>query len=228
MKLVSSLSYNLLFVLVDIVVSTVLYIHGNHLITFAEDIWNFDILRSTLDLWGMLLVRVSLLLGASIGVYKNQEDGPQRMRDLGTLNSLLCLVVMAYALAKLLMFSEQDGMMYEPWFLSLLIWTCVAAMGTVMMWRILSKTPRAETGEDIERLLDQAAGNSSEEEEEEECRGAKALKKGQATPGATVGRLLSYCRKDAGLLGVGLFFLLVSAVCESGLPPQLPCLCPKK
>nr|XP_023676486.1 ATP-binding cassette sub-family B member 9 [Paramormyrops kingsleyae]XP_023676487.1 ATP-binding cassette sub-family B member 9 [Paramormyrops kingsleyae] len=222
MKLVSSLSCNLLFVLVDIVVSTVLYIRGNHLITFAEDIWNFDILRSTLDLWGMLLVRVSLLLGASIGVYKNREDGPQRTQDLGTLNSLLCLVVMAYALAKLLMFSEQDGMMYEPWFLSLFIWTCVAAMGTVIMWRILSKTPRAETeeedSEDIERLLDQAAGNSSEEEEEEECRRAKVLKEGQATPGATVGRLLSYCRKDAGLLGVALFFLLVSAVCEAFIP----------
>ncbi|XP_048848960.1 ATP-binding cassette sub-family B member 9 [Brienomyrus brachyistius] len=222
MKLVSALSCNLLFVLVDIVVSTVLYIHGNHLNTFAEEVWNFDILRSTLDLWGMLLVRVSLLLGASIGLYKNREDGPQRTKDLGTLNSLLCLVVMAYALAKLLMFSEQGAMMYEPWFLSLFIWTCVAAMGTVFMWRILSKTPRAEMGggdsEGIERLLDQAAGNSSEEEEEEECSGAKVLKKGQPTAGATVGLLLSYCRKDAGLLGAALFFLLVSAVCEAFIP----------
>lgn len=36
--------------------------------------------------------------------------------------------------------------------------------------------------------------------------------------GATLGRLLTYCKKDGGLLSVAFLFLLISAVCEAFIP----------
>uniref|UniRef100_A0A8C9T1B5 ABC-type oligopeptide transporter ABCB9 n=1 Tax=Scleropages formosus TaxID=113540 RepID=A0A8C9T1B5_SCLFO len=192
MRFAAALSCNLLFVLTDIVVSTVLYTRGSQLYVFAQDLWRFDILHSALDLWGILLIRASLLLGACIGVLKNREDGPRRVSDLGTLNSLLCLVIMAYALVKLLLFSEQGTQMYDPWFLSLFSWTCTSAVVTMCAWSLLASSTLA-------------ASEPSEETEKSASR-------------ATVGRLLSYCKKDGGLLSVAFLFLLLSAVCEAFIP----------
>ncbi|KAI1900942.1 hypothetical protein AGOR_G00055020 [Albula goreensis] len=152
---------------------------------------DFDVFRSVFDLWGTLLVRVCLLLGASIGVSWNNADGPQRVSMLETLSDLLCLVVTAYALAKLLLFSEQGSLMYDPWFL---IPNVVAGLG--------------EGCEESDGLINQVV------EEEEEIPGEKE----EPHSGATVGRLLSYCKKDALLLGIAFLFLLLSAVCEAFIP----------
>uniref|UniRef100_A0A8C7D633 ABC-type oligopeptide transporter ABCB9 n=1 Tax=Oncorhynchus kisutch TaxID=8019 RepID=A0A8C7D633_ONCKI len=177
----------LLFILVDVIVTTVLYLHGCQTAIFTEDVQNFDILHSVLDLWGTMLVRVCLLLGASIGVLWNRVDGPCRVSALGTLTLLICLTVSTYALAKLLMLSEQGDLAHQPWFLSLFSWTCVSVLGTVLLWRLLGRT---------ERLVEADQKNS----------------------GATLGRLLSYCSKYAGLLSVAFLFLLISAVCEAFIP----------
>uniref|UniRef100_A0A8C9WDM2 ABC-type oligopeptide transporter ABCB9 n=1 Tax=Scleropages formosus TaxID=113540 RepID=A0A8C9WDM2_SCLFO len=192
MRFAAALSCNLLFVLTDIVVSTVLYTRGSQLYVFAQDLWRFDILHSALDLWGILLIRASLLLGACIGVLKNREDGPRRVSDLGTLNSLLCLVIMAYALVKLLLFSEQGTQMYDPWFLSLFSWTCTSAVVTMCAWSLLASSTLAAT--------------------------SRKGKNAESASRATVGRLLSYCKKDGGLLSVAFLFLLLSAVCEAFIP----------
>uniref|UniRef100_A0A8C7DCR6 ABC-type oligopeptide transporter ABCB9 n=1 Tax=Oncorhynchus kisutch TaxID=8019 RepID=A0A8C7DCR6_ONCKI len=177
----------LLFILVDVIVTTVLYLHGCQTAIFTEDVQNFDILHSVLDLWGTMLVRVCLLLGASIGVLWNRVDGPCRVSALGTLTLLICLTVSTYALAKLLMLSEQGDLAHQPWFLSLFSWTCVSVLGT-----------------------GDGGGNRS-----------RASRKGtedQKNSGATLGRLLSYCSKYAGLLSVAFLFLLISAVCEAFIP----------
>uniref|UniRef100_A0A8C8MKX5 ABC-type oligopeptide transporter ABCB9 n=1 Tax=Oncorhynchus tshawytscha TaxID=74940 RepID=A0A8C8MKX5_ONCTS len=176
----------LLFILVDVIVTTVLYLHGCQTAIFTEDVQNFDILHSVLDLWGTMLVRVCLLLGASIGVLWNRVDGPCRVSALGTLTLLICLTVSTYALAKLLMLSEQGDLAHQPWFLSLFSWTCVSVLGTVLLWRLLGRAPNTKHGEKKRR--------------------------------ATLGRLLSYCSKYAGLLSVAFLFLLISAVCEAFIP----------
>ncbi|MFT7808357.1 ATP-binding cassette sub-family B member 9 [Arapaima gigas] len=219
MQFVAALNCNLLFILVDIVVSTVLYARGSHIYVFANDLWKFDIFRSTLDLWGTLLVRVSLLLGACIGVLRNREDGPRRVSHLATLSSLLCLVIMAYALIKLLLFSEQGALMYDPWFLSLFSWSCFSAFVTMCMWNLLaSNTPAThQAREGTESLVNHISSNTSDEEEEnseDEKETRRTDKTPESASGATVGRLLSYCKKDAGLLVVAFFFLLLSSVCE--------------
>ena len=60
-------------------------------------------------------------------------------------------------------------------------------------------------------------GRAEEEEEEVESERKKEEEEEEmkSGSGATLGRLLSYCRKDGGLLSVAVLFLLVSAVCES-------------
>ncbi|KAM9547779.1 ABC-type oligopeptide transporter ABCB9 [Salvelinus alpinus] len=235
MEVIVVVSCILLFILVDVIVTTVLYLHGCQTAIFTEDVQNFDILHSVLDLWGTMLVRVCLLLGASIGVLWNRVDGPCRVSALGTLTLLICLTISTYALAKLLMLSEQGDLAHQPWFLSLFSWTCVSVLGTVLLWRLLGRSPNTVTDgegdgggsvcEETERLVEAAGENGTEEVEEQQKHGEKkrsrASRKGtedQKNSGATLGRLLSYCSKYAGLLSVAFLFLLISAVCEAFIP----------
>uniref|UniRef100_A0A671Q422 ATP-binding cassette, sub-family B (MDR/TAP), member 9 n=1 Tax=Sinocyclocheilus anshuiensis TaxID=1608454 RepID=A0A671Q422_9TELE len=216
MRVAVIISGNLVFTLVDIVVTTVLYVHGSSLDIFSDELEDFDIHRSTLDLWGTVLIRASLLFGATIGVFYNRTDGPQRVSNLGTLVSFICLTNMTYALAKLLMLSEEGALMYDPWFLSLFSWTCASAIGIMISWKKLSQTPNSvserEDSEETERLVDGI------ETEDESSKKSRKSRKEQPHSGATISRLLSYCKKDSGLLAIALFFLLLSAVCEAFIP----------
>ncbi|KAI3372241.1 hypothetical protein L3Q82_022748 [Scortum barcoo] len=83
--------------------------------------------------------RASLLLGASIGVSWNREDGPSRVTALATLILLICMIVITYALAKLLMLSELGPLTQRPWLLSLICWTCVSSLGVMLPWRLLGE-----------------------------------------------------------------------------------------
>ncbi|XP_035291591.1 ATP-binding cassette sub-family B member 9 [Anguilla anguilla] len=229
MRTAAAVCCSLLLVLADVVVTTVLYVRGSHPAVFAEDARDFDVFRSVLDLWGLLLVRASLLVGGAVGVSRNRADGPGRASALGPVCDLLCLVVTAYALAKLLVFSEQGSLVYDPWFLGLFGWTCGSAVGTACLWRLLARSRDAVADggggrgggkEESERLVDPAAAEEEVDEEapgEEEEEERKGAKDGPHS-GATVGRLLSYCRKDAGLLTVAFIFLLLSAICEAFIP----------
>ncbi|MEQ2280346.1 hypothetical protein AMECASPLE_018779 [Ameca splendens] len=214
----------LLYVVLDSVITTVLYIKGTQLSSFARDVLDFNILTSALDLWGIVLLRASLLLGASIGVSWNKEDGPPRVAQVTTVILLFCMVIITYALAKLLMLTELEPLSQQPWFLSLIGWTCASSLGVVLLWRQLGRvsssvkalTIRNSRGgggrvsEDAEKLVETA------DEEEEEVGGRKEEE--MVSSRATLGRLLSYCRKDVGLLSLAVLFLLVSAVCEAFIP----------
>lgn len=216
-------SLTVLYVLLDIVITTVLYTHGSHLTIFKKDALNFNILQSSLDLWGTVLLRVSLLLGASIGVSWNREDGPPRVAKLTTLILFICLSLITYTLAKLLMLSELGPLSQRPWLLSLICWTCASSLGVMLLWGRLGKesssvsSRSSERGgsEDREKLVETAG----EEEQEVGCERKKKKEEGKqekekTNSGATLGRLLKYCRKDGKLLSVAILFLLISAVCE--------------
>ncbi|KAM6930812.1 ABC-type oligopeptide transporter ABCB9 [Xenentodon cancila] len=206
-----------LFISLDSVITTVLYMHGSHTSIFIKDALDFNILQSAFDLWGAVLLRASLLLGAVIGVSWNKEDGPARVSKLFTLILLFCMVNITYALAKLLMLSERESLSSQPWFLSLVAWTCASSLGVLLLWRQLgtesnsvvsNRSGRGHSGggsgsEDTEKLVETAG----EEEEKKDI-----------NSGATLGRLLAYCRKDAGLLSLATLFLLISAVCEAFIP----------
>uniref|UniRef100_A0A669D507 Uncharacterized protein n=1 Tax=Oreochromis niloticus TaxID=8128 RepID=A0A669D507_ORENI len=176
------------FVLLDVVNPTVHYAHGSQLSTFAEDALNFNILQSALDIWGTVLLRASLLLGASLEVTWNKVDGPQRVAKSTSLILLICLIVITYTLAKLLMLTKVRTLSIndQPWLLSLICWTCASSLGVMLLWRWLGKQ---ELGSERKKGKDSSSG-------------------------ATLGRLLNYCKKDAELLSVAVLFLLISAVCE--------------
>ncbi|KAL6466005.1 hypothetical protein MHYP_G00261380 [Metynnis hypsauchen] len=221
MRLWVAVGCNLVFILVDSVISTVLYVQGSTTDVFADDVQDFDMHHSVLDLWGTLLVRICLLLGGSIGVVWNKSDGPKRAACLDTPVVLTGLVILTYALAKLLVFSEQGDLVYDPWFLGLFSWTAVAAVATMFLWKLLAMlsdhgVADGEESEEREQLVDER----DEVEEEEGGMSGKGWKgaKKQPNSGATLGQLLSYCKKDSGLLTIAFFFLLLSAVCESFIP----------
>lgn len=219
-----AVSVTVLYVLLDVVVTTVLYTHGAHLSIFKKDVLNFTIFQSAVDLWGTVLLRASLLLGASIGVAWNREDGPPRVAKLTTLILFICLVIITYTLAKLLMLTEVGPLTHQPWILSLICWTCASTLGALLPWRLLGKESKSAQrrssssgggSEDTEKLMEVAG----EEEQEVGCERKKSSEEGsqekeQMSSGATLGRLLAYCRKDGGLLSVATLFLLIAAVCE--------------
>ncbi len=160
-----AVSCTVLYILMDVLVTTVLYTQGSHLSTFREDALNFNILQSALDLWGTALLRASFLLGASIGVSWNREDGPSRIAKLTPLILLICLIIITYTLAKLLILMEQALFTHQPWLLSLICWTCVSSLGVTLLWKLLgriSKTTSSHSSsssagkrgsEDTEKLM---------------------------------------------------------------------------
>lgn len=216
----------LLYTLVDVVVTTVLFTHGLDFSTFKRDVLNFAIMQSAVDMWGLMLLRASFLLGASIGVLWNRVDGPQRVAKLATPVLLICMIIISYALAKLLIVSEAGPLGKQPWFLSLICWTCASTPGVLLPWTLLGRSQssssrrrrRGSSGascEDTKKLVEaasggeQVAGCDGEGPSEEDKQ-----KKEEPTSGATLGRLLSYCRKDGTLLAVAILFLIIAATCE--------------
>lgn len=196
------------YVLLDLTLTTLLYVHGSRFGLLKEEALHFNVLSSLLDLWGAALLRAAPLLGACAGVLRNGEEGPRRVARLGPAVVLLCLTVVAYAAAKLLLLSERRPLAQQPWALGLLCWTLASCLGLPLLWKLLGKvaqpagerrSSRRRGSEDTEGLV-----NSVEEEEEE----------GRHDSGATLGRLLAYSRRDAGLLSVAGLFLLISAVCK--------------
>ncbi|XP_059920892.1 ATP-binding cassette sub-family B member 9 isoform X2 [Gadus macrocephalus] len=231
MNIKISVGCTLAFTLVDLIVSTVLYCHGSRLSSFSEDLLDFNVLLSLVDLWGCVLIRACLLLGASAGVLWNRELGPRRVSQLYTLVLLVSLTLGTFALVKLLILSEREGGL-TPWFLGLFSWTCVSALGVVLLWGLLGKetVPGGGGGsgggdgggdEDRERLVDDREKEEEEKEEGEEGLGRRTGAKAgpqKTGSGATLGRLLWYCSEDVGLLSTAFLFLLISAVCEAFLP----------
>ncbi|MGH0152698.1 UNVERIFIED_CONTAM: hypothetical protein FKN15_023796 [Acipenser sinensis] len=196
--------------------TTLLYIRGVHTERFVQDLNFFDVYRSVVDLWAASLVRSSLLMGAAIGVSKNTTEGPKRVKDLETFTIVMCLLTGMYSVMKLLLYSEVMESLSDPWFLCLVTWTCVSALATFLTWKLLSLVqPVRETTlginseavspEETESLLD-SEGDSS-----------KGAKKDTESP-ATIGRLLSYSKHDAALLGLAFLFLIVAAVGETFIP----------
>lgn len=217
----------LAYVLLDVVITTVLYIHGSQLSIIKEELLDFNIQWSLLDLWGTALLRSALLLGACIGVSWNREEGPRRVDKVTPAVVLMCAMVVTYALAKLLLLTELRPLAQQPWALSLLCWTFASSLGLLLPWSLLGKVPEPRRGHssrsgsgDSEKLVDtESEGENSTEGRSQEH---------HPNSGATLGRLLAYSRKDGGLLSVAVLFLLISAVCkwDLGTVTNRKALCP--
>ncbi|KAM9810752.1 ABC-type oligopeptide transporter ABCB9 [Neosynchiropus ocellatus] len=205
-----SVSLSLLFVLLDVVVTTVLYMHGFQLDLFKNEILDFSVLRCTVDVWGTVLLRACLLLGASVGVAWNWTEGPPRVAQFTTVVLLTCLSVITFALTKMLILSEVEALSHQPWQLSLVLWTCASSLVVMVLWNYLGTVSTSDTGEqadDTEKLLETAGDEEKSTKQRD-----------PSSSGATLGRLLRHCSKDSGVLSVAFIFLIVAAVCDAFIP----------
>ncbi|KAJ0019069.1 hypothetical protein NQD34_006638, partial [Periophthalmus magnuspinnatus] len=172
-----------------------------------------------LALWGCSWLRSSLLIGACLGVMCNRQDGPRRISRSAPAALLVAMVMVTFAVAALLALTEVDSLKNQAWEMGLISWTCISSVGLVLMWRLLGdardtvrnmniyKTGAKVLGQNQDQNQDQSQSSPGAKEEPEET-----------NSGATLGRLLCYCRKDSGLLTVATLFLLISAVCEAFIP----------
>lgn len=205
------------FALLDLAITTVLYTHGLDFSHFRSDTLDFSMTRSSLDVWAATPLRAALLLGASLGVLWNWQDGPQRVARLFTPVLLLCMMLVSYSLAKLLLRAEEGPLGQQPWFLSLVCWSCASTAGLLLPWSLLGRSSssgmnsgrkRSESitthcSEDTKNLVEAASGEEPEVVEKQKVE--------EVSSRATLGRLLAYCRKDGALLFVAFFFLCVAA-----------------
>lgn len=206
--------------LLDLLLSTLLFTRGFDFGVFASACVRFDVRRSLLDVWGWAPLRAALLLGAALGVLRNRRDGPRRAAASVHAAVFVSMVGVTYAAAKALALTEERPLTEQPWELSLVLWSCAADLGLAVLWSELGKvqqeSPAAPSSDDTERLLD-APQDQSGSKVQDQGPGAEQ-EPDNTNSGATLGRLLWYCRKDASLLTVATLFLLISAVCEAFIP----------
>ncbi|XP_004385033.1 ABC-type oligopeptide transporter ABCB9 isoform X2 [Trichechus manatus latirostris] len=201
MRLWKAVVVTLAFMSMDVGVTTAIYVLSHLDRSLLEDIRDFNVFDSVLDLWAACLYRSCLLLGATIGVAKNSALGPQRLRASWPVITLVCLGVGIYTMVKLLLFSEVRRPIQDPWFWALFVWTYVSLAASFLLWWLLSTVrpdaeapePGAGVGAEAEGLAEQASG-------------------------ATLQKLLSYTKPDMAFLVAASFFLIVAALGETFLP----------
>ncbi|XP_006865439.1 PREDICTED: ATP-binding cassette sub-family B member 9 isoform X1 [Chrysochloris asiatica] len=199
MRLWKAVALTLAFMSMDISVTTAIYVLSLSDRSLLEDIRDFNVFDSLLDLWATCLVRSCLLLGVTIHMAKNIALGPQRLRASWPVITLMCLGVGIYAMVKLLLFSEVRSHIQDPWFWALFVWTYVSLAASFLLWWLLSMVrPDAESlepgvGDEAEGFAEQASG-------------------------ATLKKLLACTKPDMALLIVGAFFLIIAALGETFLP----------
>lgn len=210
--------------LLDLILSTLLFTRGFDFAVFASSCVRFDMRRSLLDVWAWAPLRVGLLLGAALGVMWNRRDGPWRAAASVYATVFVSMVGVTYAAAKALALTEERPLTEQPWELSLVLWSCAADLGLAVLWRELGKVhqecPAAQSN-DTERLLDASqdqSGSKVQDQDPLQTGPGPEQEPDNTNSGATLGRLLWYCRKDASLLTVATLFLLISAVCEAFIP----------
>lgn len=215
---------SLLFAFLDFLVSSLLFTKGFSLAVFLSSCATFDPARSLLDLWLWAWLRGALVLGAVLGVVWNRREGPGRAASSVTAVVFVSMVNGTHAVAKALVLTELDSLLKQPWELGLVVWSCVASVGVSLLWRELGNTQVSSpppSSEDRERLLDPCQDQTGSKARDQDCnqtRPGAEEEPEESNSGATLGRLLCYCRKDASLLTVATLFLLISAVCEAFIP----------
>ncbi|XP_050780258.1 ABC-type oligopeptide transporter ABCB9 isoform X4 [Gopherus flavomarginatus] len=212
MRVWKAVACTLAFTGVDVLVTTLLYVHSRSGKDIVQDLKHFNVFNSMLDVWGTCLYRSCLLLGAAIGVARNSTYGPKRLRASQTFITLVCLLAGIYTLVKLLLYSEVRKTIRDPWFWSLFAWTYVSLAATSCLWQLLSSVTSSR------EVLGVSSESRAEAEEICDPSPVTVQEKREEVSGATIHKLLSYTKPDALFLGIATFFLLVAALGETFLP----------
>ncbi|CAL1615051.1 unnamed protein product [Knipowitschia caucasica] len=184
--------------------------------------------RLVLALWGSVLLRSCLLLGACVGVAFNRVEGPGRVSWSSPAVHFVAMGIVTMAVSTLLVLTEVDSLKNQAWELGLISWSCASSVGLVALWSLLGNTQAEATSpssqaEDTERLLDPPQDQTrskvlDQSQDPDQSSPENESESEKASSGATLGRLLWYCKEDGGLLSVATLFLLISAICEAFIP----------
>lgn len=197
------ISCTVLFTACDLTVSTLLYICTCKKASIIQDIVQFDIFNSMVDVWGTSLLRTIISLGAVLGVVWNQINGPRRLLATLTFMTLVCYLIASYTIIKLLLYSEEEKPVQDPWFWSLVVWTWVSSAITLLAWKQMGEMiPCTQEGRSYSEVFEDQEGRQKPAEAESE------------PSGATVGRLLSYSKQDSAYLLIAFLFLLLCTLGE--------------
>ncbi|OCU02034.1 ATP-binding cassette sub-family B member 9 isoform X1 [Xenopus laevis] len=196
----------LTFTACDFLLSSILYIRSCKKPRIIQDVVGFDMFHSVLDVWGTSILRVCICSGAVIGVLSNRQQGPKRLKVSIIAITLLCYLIAVYTLIKLLLYSEYEKPVKDPWFWGLLAWTWIASAGTHCSWIQMSKIPSKWAKC---RLHSHSNGDQDQKHNDDQKQKAKTK-----VSRANIGKLLSYSKQDAVYLILAFVFLLLCTLGE--------------
>lgn len=155
--------------ILDVVITTVTFCKGNKFYdTLSHALTGYSFTNSVFELWLLVIVRNSVIIGSVIGVCFGREIGLSRIRSKNTLILSLSGLQCMFTLIKLLCVSERVEFIHNLWFWLLFSWTLVSSVLLYIEWAIFgrvkfSRTTRGlninnpESKEEHEPLLNGAA-----------------------------------------------------------------------
>ncbi|XP_070548799.1 ABC-type oligopeptide transporter ABCB9-like isoform X2 [Ptychodera flava] len=220
--------------LLDVGITTVLFVHGDQFHKFVTEVYQFSYKDCFVDIWFLSPLRFSIIFGACIAVHCNGRNAAPRLQN--SKNYILTIggLMFLYLIIKLLIYSKLDKKLNEPWFWGLFAWTTVAALLPYACWRILSRIKpktlnlhiNAEDGtfHENEKLLHNHVGDDadlkgydSDSDSDDGSQDGKDQKKKKLQTGSLL-RLLSYSAPDWSFLLSGILALLATSAGEIFLP----------
>lgn len=168
------LASTILFSIVDLVVTTVIYGHGtDYRRQFLKDFYLYKFPLSMIELWVFALARTSILLGGSLGFICKPNAAVDRFSCVKPLMSMVLVLMWLYTMTKLLAFTEEENDLKKPWFWSLFCWTHVGLFGVSIFWSRIAKIkpikPKRQGGNinvntDEESLIENSSNEGGDEE----------------------------------------------------------------
>ena len=200
----------LLLAVLDIVTSTLLFVHGgNFRQRFLVDVYLYTFTSSKFDLWVFGLTRTTILLGTVLGFCRNPGKAGGRMQKVRIVVLIMAVAMWELTVIKLLVLSSHTKDLRLPWFWSMFAWNNVGPALFYVSWIKLANMKICETAssdrtlnvntdeEERQPLLSNNVENKKEEKDKnkddnEDQEDSKTTKE----KAVTIGRLLRYSRPD--------------------------------
>ena len=166
------------------------------------------------ELWAFSLIRTVILFGSAVGTLRNSTDAVPRIKKFTPMIILLSVIMYAYPLVKMLLFTDQETNLAKPWFWSLFAFSIVGAFNLNGCWTLLSKIIVVKEQILNVNIQDETSpllnGPINEEDEKEAKKEKEEIKWNRAN----VLRLISYSKNDILYIMVGFTFLLIASGCK--------------
>ncbi|WAR01939.1 ABCB9-like protein [Mya arenaria] len=207
--------------LIDLTVTTVLYSHGNQFNnTFSYAFSLFSFSRSTFDVWSLVIMRTSVIMGIVIGALWGKQDASAKIQSKLYFAIGLSIVFSIFTLVKLLIVSENKAVMGDKWFWALFGWTLFADTCLIFQWRAVGNVKYDATHHTL--LINADTDGSEDKHLQNDDNNGSGNGKQKAVPSkvkkGTVLRIIKFSMPDWPLITTGFVFLTISATGEIFIP----------